>query len=97
MNIDREKLMYLLNDMEIKIGELIDHVLSDSLTDPHYSAVFTTNKIKCYIQIMGELGKDLPYHDVEGFFEVNAYTKEEYRTFERLREKESKYYRDIQY
>ena len=97
MDIDCEKLKYLLNDMDDVIGELIDKVLSDSETDPHYSAVATTNKIKCYIQIMDELGKSLPYRNVEEFFEFNAYTNEEYRLFEESRRKEAEYYRGIQY
>ncbi|MCH5190915.1 MAG: hypothetical protein J1F23_01980 [Oscillospiraceae bacterium] len=97
MDIDVEKLKYLLNDMEDHIGNLIDHVLSDSETDPHYSAVSTTNKIKCYIQIMTELGEKMPYRNVEEFFDFNAYTKDEYNAFEISRQKESAYYRDVQF
>lgn len=97
IDIDVEKLKYLLNDMDFHIGELIDNVLNDSETDPHYSAVFTSNKIKCYIQIMNELGEKLPYSNAEEFFDFNAYTKEEYRLFEESRRKESEYYRDEQY
>ena len=55
------------------------------------------NKIKCYIQIMSELGEQLPFNNVEEFFEFNAYTKEEYRKFEESRRKESQYYRGVQY
>ncbi len=97
MNINIEKLKYLLNDMEDVIGRLIDNVLSDSETDPHYSAVAATNKIKCYIEIMSELNVDLPYRNVKEFFDFNAYTEEEYRLFEESRKKESVYYRDVQY
>lgn len=97
MVINHEKLKYLLNNMDYHIGELIDKVLSDSPNDPHYSAVAATNKIKCYIQIMNELGETLPYSNVEEFFEFNAYTKEEYRLFEESRRKESQYYRGVQY
>lgn len=97
MGIDYEKLKYLLNNMEDIIGELIDKVLSDSKTDPHYSAVVATNRIKCYIQIMNELGETLPYHNVEEFFEFNAYTNEEYQLFEESRKKEAEYYRGVQY
>ena len=97
MDIDCEKLKYLLNNYDSIIGELIDKVLSDSEEDPHYSAVAATNKIKCYIQIMNELGQDLPYSNVEEFFEINAYTKKEYRLFEKSRKKEAQYYRDVQY
>ena len=97
MVINCEKLEYLLNGMGDVIGELIDKVLSDSKIDPHYSAVAATNKIKCYIQIMNELGKPLPYHNVEEFFEFNAYTNEEYQLFEDSRKKEANYYRGVQY
>ena len=97
MAIDYEKLKYLLNNMDSLIGELIDKILSDSKEDPHYSAVAATNKIKCYIQIMNELGVALPYSNVEEFFEFNAYTKEEFCLFEASRKKESEYYRGIQY
>ncbi len=97
MVIDCEKLKYLLNDMDNTIGELIDKVLSDIKTDPHYSAVAATNKIKCYIQIMDELGDPLPYNNVEEFFEFNAYTNEEYQLFEESRKEESKYYNGVQY
>ena len=97
MNIDCEKLKYLLNDMDLRIGELIDNVLNASDSDPHFSAVAAVNKIKCYIQIMNDLGEKLPYDTVEEFFEFNAYTKDEYRRFEELRQKESQYYRDVQY
>ncbi len=97
IDIDVEKLKYLLNDMDVYIGELIDNVLNDSETDPHYSAVAATNRIKCFIQIMNELGEEMPYGNVEEFFDFNAYTKEEYRLFEESRRKESVYYRDKQY
>lgn len=97
MDINLEKLEYLLKDIDDLIMQLVDNVLSDSTIDPHYSAVTATNKIKCYIQIMSELGANLPYNDVEEFFKFNAYTKEEYRKFEASREKESKYYRGLQY
>ena len=97
MDIDCEKLKYLLNDMDFLIGELIDKVLLDSATDPHYSAVAATNKIKCYIQIMNELGVTLPYSNVEEFFDFNAYSKDEYRLFQESRRKEAQYYRGIQY
>ena len=97
MDIDQEKLIYLLNNMEYLIGELIDKVLLDSPVDPHYSAVFATNKIKCYIHIMNELGEELPYKTVEEFFDYNAYTKQEYYAFEEKRKKEARYYRGPMY
>ena len=97
MSIDKEKLEYLLNNYDVHIGDLIDNVLSDDESDRHYSAVAAANRIKCYIDIMNELGKTLPYKSVEQFFDFNAYTKEEYRRFEEIRQKESVFYRGVQY
>ena len=97
MNLDIEKLKYLLNNTEREIGRLIDNVLSDSQEDPHYSAVYASNQIKCYIQIMNELGEELPYSNAEEFFRFNAYTEDEYHAFEASRKKESEYYIGVQY
>lgn len=57
MNLDKEKLLFLLVFIEDYLGELIDKVLSDSKTNPHYSAVTASNIIKCYIDINKSLGK----------------------------------------
>ena len=97
MDIDREKLKYLLHIQIYDIELLVENVLGDSEQDPQFSAVTATNLIKCYIQVMNELGEALPYSNVEEFFEFNAYTQEEYLTFEEKRKKESEYYRGIQY
>ena len=97
MNLDIEKLKYLLNNTEREIGRLIDNVLSDSQEDPHYSAVYASNQIKCNIQIMNELGEELPYSNAEEFFRFNAYTEDEYKAFEASRKKESEYYIGVQY
>lgn len=97
MKLSIEKLKYLLNIMENYIIDLVDKVLADSETDPHYSAVSATNRIKCYIQIMNELGERMPYSNVKEFFQFNAFTEEEYERFEAIRKKESVYYRGVQY
>ena len=97
MNIDIEKLEYFLIHMEDKLCRMTENVLQDSKEDPHYSAVTVTNLIKCYIQIMKELGEECPYDSVESFFEYNLYTKEEFEAFEENRKKESVYYRGVQY
>lgn len=46
---------------------------------------------------MTELDEKMPYHNVEEYFAFNAYTKDEYNAFEISRQKESAYYRDVQY
>ena len=97
MDISEEKLKYLFRFIDEFIYDSIDEVLNDSQTDPHYSAVVVSNIIKCYIDLEKELNTQLPYIDVETFFEFNGYSKQEYKKFEKSRQKESKYYKDIQY
>lgn len=97
MKLNIEKLKYLLAFMDEYIESLVENVLSDSETDPHYSAVAATNLIKCYIQILNELEEKLPYSNVKEFFQFDAFTEEEYERFEASRKKESVYYRGVQY
>ena len=51
-NID--KIKFLLETVKAEIFILIKNVVNDSKTDPHYSAVTASNKIKCYIDVMNE-------------------------------------------
>ena len=97
MDINYEKLKYLLNFQVYEIELLIENVIEDSEEDPHYSAVTATNLVKCHIEIMKELGEPLPYTDVEGFVTNIGYSKNDYLLFEEKRKKESEYYRGIQY
>ena len=97
MAIDYEKLKYMLHIQRFDIELLIENVIEDSEEDPHYSAVTATNLVKCYIEIMGELGEKLPYTDVEGFVKAIGFSNEDYLLFEKKRKKESQYYRGVQY
>ena len=97
MDLDKEKLLFLLMFIDDYLGELVDKVLSDSKIDPHYSAVTASNIIKCYIDINKSLGKSLPYDDVKSYFKFNAYTEGEYVLFENIRKKEAQYFIGKQY
>ena len=97
MNIDKEKLLYLLMFTDDYIESFADEVMNDSEVDPHYSAVTLSNMIKCYVDIMNELGVELPYNDVQSFFKENLYTDEEYKMFEEKRKTEAEYYTGHQY
>lgn len=98
MNIGSEKILYILESVRAHLPQDIEDVLNDSESDPHYSAVYINNAIKCYIELMTQLGKELPYHDVESFFKFNIDPDEKkYKKFENSRKKESEYYRGIQY
>lgn len=97
MAIDIEKLKYMLHIQAFDIELLIENVLEDSEEDPHFSAVTATNLVKCYIEIMQELGEKLPYTDVEGFVRNIGFSKDDYFLFEKKRIKESEYYCGVQY
>ena len=97
MNIDYDKLMYLLIDFEDTINCLINSVLIDSKEDPHFSAVATANRIKCYMTVMQQLGEEMPYSTVKEYFGFNGFTDGEYISFEEKRQKESTYYSGVQY
>ena len=88
----QEAMMYLMWFVDHHIDESICNVLEDSLEDPQYSAVTTTNMILCYISVMKELQKDIPYVDVKGYFLHKQYSNEERKKFEDSRLKESSYY-----
>lgn len=94
-NID--KIKFLLETEKEEIVILIKNVVNDSETDPHYSAVTASNKIKCYIDVMNELCEKPPFEDVIGFLESGGFTKEEQALFARHRKTESEYYIGKQY
>lgn len=70
MAIDYEKLKYMLHIQRFDIELLIENVLEDSEEDPHYSAVTATNLVKCYIEMMRELGENLLFLFLMDWFGV---------------------------
>ena len=97
INVHVDTLKYILHCFLFDITKLIDLVLDDSEEDPQYSAVTANNEIKCYIQIMQDIGAEIDYKDVKGFFKDASYTEEEYQLFEKKRAKESEYYIGYQF
>lgn len=95
--IESDKALFWINYMESNILSFIRKVLSDSETDPHYSAVYAANIIKCIIHLLKESGQKLAYSDIKEFFISNGFSLDEYDAFEASRKKESVYYRGIQY
>ena len=95
--MNREKNEYLLCFVEDYMDDLIYKVLTDSKTDPHYSAVTASNIIKCYIDVMESLNKPTPYKSVKEYFEFNSMTAEEYELFEKNRKKELEHYQGTVY
>ncbi len=88
-----EQLSYLLYHADFYIENLLWQVLTDSEQDPHYSAVTTSNLIKCYIDVMSDMGKPLPYQNVEEYL-AHLLSEEEKNLFQSKFNSESQYYRD---
>lgn len=96
-NIEQDKVLFWINHIESNTCQLIRNILNDSETDPHYSAVYASNTVKCIIIILNEIGYSPSYSDVKSFIEYHGFTEAEYSIFEEKRKKESVYYRGIQY
>lgn len=88
---------FLLKHTEGEICREISYVLNDSAEDPHYSAVYTANMIKCLLFVAGNAGFSFLYNDVFGFFISHGFSEKQYREFEMNRKKESEYYRGFQW
>lgn len=86
-----EQLSYLLYHTDYYIENLLWRVLEDSEQDPHYSAVTTSNLIKCYIDVMSDMGKRLPYQNAEGYLD-HCLSEEEKALFKKKYETEIQYY-----
>lgn len=84
---------YLFKHLEYYIDDLINHVMEDSETDPHYSAVTAYNLIVCYTQIKRKLDPTYSVSNVKEYIQSDRYyTEEDYNKFEEKRKKESTYY-----
>lgn len=92
-----DELDFLLKHTEGEICRLIVKVLNNDPNDPHYSAVYATNQIKCYILISKHLGKSLSYNNVFDFFITHGFSQKQYINFEISRKEESIIYRGTQY
>ena len=93
----QEQLLYLMDFLDMQIEKAIYDVLSDSEEDPQSSAVTTQNLIKCYINIMQEIGKETRYSDIEGYMRYNCFSDAEITMFHQKAERESKYYIGVRY
>lgn len=92
-----EKLIFLLRHTEGEICKSIFNVLNDNEDDPHFSAVYSSNMIKCFIDISSAIGCSLLYNDICGFFIAHGFCLSQYYEFENKRNFESDSYRGVQY
>ena len=76
------------------VDDIVD-VLNDSDSDPHYSAVHTTNKIILYLECMKEVHGFSKVSTVREYFELIGYD-EEFNEFETKRKRESEYFEGVQ-
>ena len=94
---NEDKIIFILRHTEGEICREIFDVLNDCENDPHHSAVYTSNMIKCFIDIVNQTERTLLYNDVFGFFTAHGFSYKNYVDFEEKRKKESSYYRGVQY
>ncbi|MGN0547909.1 MAG: hypothetical protein ACI4I3_11310 [Acutalibacteraceae bacterium] len=88
---------FLLKHKEGEMCRFILNVLNNDPNDPHYSAVYAVNQIKCFIDVSNQLGRALTFDDVFGFFITHGFSQKQYLNFEISRKDESKIYRGPQY
>lgn len=92
-----DKLIFLLRHTEGEICNSVSDVLNDNNDDPHFSAVYSSNMIKCFIEISTAAGYSLLYNDVYGFFIAHGFSINQYYDFEIKRKTEADYYQGVQY
>lgn len=90
-------LNYILRDVNFNLQIYLQEIIEDELNTPDYSAVYTNNIIKCYIELMNQIGNKLPFDDVKGYILYNNFSEQEYQKFENSRKKESLYYKGEQF
>lgn len=95
--LNYKMLDYVLRDTDFNLPVYIQEVLDDNLDKPDHSAVYVSNMIKCYINLMKQMGNQLPYQDVKGYIKYNDFNENEYERFEKIRKKESEYYKGEQF
>lgn len=88
---------FILKHTEGEICREIVNVLNDSDEDPHFSAVYVSNMIKCLLFVAEEAGFSFLCNDVLGFFVSHGFSEIQYRKFEENRKSEAEYYRDYQW
>ena len=96
-DMDKDKLIYLLNYLEWCIEQSVYDVLSDSVENPEFSAVTTQNLMKCYIDVATSLELPISYRSVEEFLKEKCFSPQEIETFEARRKQEAEYYIGKQY
>ena len=90
--MNNKMLYYILRDIDFRLQVYIEEVLEDSPDSPEHSAVYVNNLIRCYIEIMNELGTKLSFNDVKGYILCSGFSEDDYKVFEDKRNVEAVYY-----
>lgn len=88
----QHRLLYLMDFICDDIEKLVNNVIEDSTTDPHYSAVTAQNMIVSYITVMEQLGIDVQFNDVRSYFQLMQFSDSDYELFMKKYNIESEYY-----
>ena len=92
-----DKTEFIINYIGSELPTIIEKVIYDSDTDPQYSAVYTNNLIKAYIELSLSNKLVRSFSSVKDYFDFSGFTLEEYGIFENKRKRESEYYIGEQY
>lgn len=90
MNIDKDKLNYLLVDFERDIIDLINDVLLNDEDDPHASATAVERRVKCYKSVSQYFNRTINFTDVQSFMQERGYSDEDFATVEKFKEREQR-------
>lgn len=92
MNFENdEKFKYVLEFIDYSIIQYIEDVITDSESDPEYSAVTLNNLMICYIHFLQTVRINVS-NSVKELFISYGYSDKDFDDFEYRRKKESNYY-----
>lgn len=74
--LNYKMLNYILRDVNFNLQIYLQEIIEDELNTPDYSAVYTNNIIKCYIELMNQIGNKLPFDDVKGYILYNNFSEQ---------------------
>lgn len=85
-----EDILKIIEWFEWDVIKLIDNVLANDESDPHYSAVTCNNKIITLIKVKKDYSEK--YKSVENYLDDSGYCKQDIKAFIEIRNAENKEY-----
>lgn len=90
MNINKDKLNYLLDDLDRCLVELINEVLLNDEQDPHASATAVETHVECYKSVSVYFNRTINFTDVQSFMKEKGYSDEEFAIVEKFKAREQR-------